>query len=149
MRIKLSNYANITSIDYEIENNKINFLFGISGAGKSSIAKSLTASEDTMSVKAGKEIGDCNVEIEDAPFTSSDDIAIYDYSFMEDVLIIKSHTEDVYSLLFADGERMKHFKAQYESLIGKLFLSKDRIKRITDQIRVLIKNLSLKFVNKI
>ena len=42
MQITISNYNNIRNLDYEIEDSKINFLFGISGCGKSSIAKALT-----------------------------------------------------------------------------------------------------------
>lgn len=50
MQITISNYNNIRNLDYEIEDSKINFLFGISGCGKSSIAKVLTkkSSEDNI-----------------------------------------------------------------------------------------------------
>ena len=50
MQITISNYNNIRNLDYEIEDSKINFLFGISGCGKSSIAKALTkkSSEDDL-----------------------------------------------------------------------------------------------------
>ena len=34
MQITISNYNNIRNLDYEIEDSKINFLFGISGCGK-------------------------------------------------------------------------------------------------------------------
>lgn len=45
MEISIENYNNIKKIDYKITENKINFIFGISGCGKSSIAYALTSDD--------------------------------------------------------------------------------------------------------
>ena len=45
MKIQIENYNNIESLSYEIQENKINFLVGISGCGKSSIATALTSND--------------------------------------------------------------------------------------------------------
>lgn len=38
MRIKIKNYNNISGLDYEIKERKVNLLFDVSESGKSSIA---------------------------------------------------------------------------------------------------------------
>lgn len=38
----MTNFHNISSLTYDIEDNKINFLYGVSGSGKSSIVKAIT-----------------------------------------------------------------------------------------------------------
>ena len=42
MRISIKGYKNIENLDYEVEDNKINVVIGISGSGKSAIAEALT-----------------------------------------------------------------------------------------------------------
>lgn len=54
MKINLSNYKNIESLEFEIEDNKINHIFGISGSGKSSIAQALAFKVNSDDVKVGK-----------------------------------------------------------------------------------------------
>lgn len=41
MHIEIANFHNIASLDYEIEAGKVNFLYGVSGSGKSSIVKGI------------------------------------------------------------------------------------------------------------
>ena len=41
MDICISNYKNILELNYHLEDNKINYLFGISGSGKSSIPSAI------------------------------------------------------------------------------------------------------------
>lgn len=41
MHIQINNFHNISSLSYDIEDNKINFLYGVSGSGKSSIVKAI------------------------------------------------------------------------------------------------------------
>lgn len=43
MNIKIKNFKNLKSIDYSIDDYKINFLFGLSGSGKSSVLNALCA----------------------------------------------------------------------------------------------------------
>lgn len=54
MNIKIENYNGIEELDYELKDGKINFLFGISGAGKSSIASALVDKEIDSHVIVGR-----------------------------------------------------------------------------------------------
>ncbi len=42
MKLEIKGYKNIQDLSYEFQDNKVNFLFGISGSGKSSIPEALT-----------------------------------------------------------------------------------------------------------
>ena len=48
MEILIQNFANIKKLNFEIENSKLNFIYGISGSGKSSISKALTIETDKI-----------------------------------------------------------------------------------------------------
>lgn len=41
MNIKINNYKNLKNLNLDIQENKINYIFGISGSGKSSIGDAL------------------------------------------------------------------------------------------------------------
>lgn len=41
MNITIENFKNLKQLNYTIDDNKINFLFGMSGSGKSSILSAL------------------------------------------------------------------------------------------------------------
>ena len=64
MNIKIENYNGIESLDYDLEEGKVNFLFGISGAGKSSIASALVDIDLDSHVTVGKTINDLNVKVD-------------------------------------------------------------------------------------
>lgn len=42
MHLQIKNFRNIASLDYSIEDGKVNFLYGVSGAGKSSIVRGIS-----------------------------------------------------------------------------------------------------------
>ena len=63
MKINIKNFNGISNLDYEIVDNKINFLFGISGTGKSSIASALTDKNIESHQKVGNNVGKVSVTI--------------------------------------------------------------------------------------
>ena len=65
MKINISNYKNIEELKLEIEDNKVNHIFGISGSGKSSIAKALSSQVTDDDVKVGKKIEECIIKVDD------------------------------------------------------------------------------------
>ena len=64
MNIKIKNYNGIQSLDYDLEEGKVNFLFGISGSGKSSIASALVDNDLDSHVTVGKTINDLCVKVD-------------------------------------------------------------------------------------
>ena len=57
MNLKVKNYKNINNLDLEIEEEKVNYIFGISGSGKSSIAATLAhMSKDSYIITRTKQL---------------------------------------------------------------------------------------------
>ena len=91
MKIQLKNFNNLKDFSYEIQNKKINFLFGISGSGKSSISKSLNATNDLSKyAAAGCPVDSCSVSLIDKPFDDGEVVPIYDYNYMNNILVLKT-----------------------------------------------------------
>lgn len=63
MHIKIKNYKNLKEINYHIEENKLNFLFGLCGSGKSSIIDALIA-ETTENDRTFSSLKDDNQIVE-------------------------------------------------------------------------------------
>ena len=89
MKIKIKNYNGIKEIEYEIEDKKINFLFGISGSGKSSIATALSDPILNNHIRVGESLKNVLVEVDNAN-VQYEDCYIFDSNYMSNVLINKS-----------------------------------------------------------
>ena len=142
MNIKLKNYNNIESLDYDLEDGKINFLFGISGAGKSSIASALADSSLDSHVTVGKTINDLSVKVNgnDANYG---EFKVFDLNYMKDILITKQNGSDIYSILFGDGGQIATCKANYETAIADLISIKNDLVNAINNISTLVKELKL------
>lgn len=54
MHLRIKNFRNIASLNYGIEDGKVNFLYGVSGAGKSSIVRGISeAIDEDLDVRIG------------------------------------------------------------------------------------------------
>ena len=127
MKIQIENFNGISKLDYEIVDNKVNFLFGLSGCGKSSIAKALTRTDD---IENYQRVGN-NISKVDVKVNGNDLIPgkyfVYDKKYMEDIVINKTNNEDVYTILIGDGEEIKKCKSDYEKAIKDLLPIKDQL----------------------
>ena len=54
MHLQIKNFRNIASLDYSIEDGKVNFLYGVSGAGKSSIVRGISEPiDEDLDIRVG------------------------------------------------------------------------------------------------
>lgn len=53
MKIHIEDYRNIDNLDYEIEDGKVNFLYGLCGSGKSSILTALSGGVEESDLRVG------------------------------------------------------------------------------------------------
>ena len=102
MIIDIKNFNSIKSLRYEIVDHKINFLFGISGSGKSSIATALTDSEINQYQMVGKNVGAVHVFVNGATVNYQNN-SIYNSEFMENILLNKNDNSDIYTILIGTG----------------------------------------------
>ena len=145
MKIHLNNFNNIKDITYEIQNKKVNFLFGISGSGKSSISKSIVTKDLTNHVMAGEPIESCSIRIEDKAYDDEETVPIYDYEYMNNVLIQKTNKNDIYQIIYAGEDEISKYRTKYDEYLGAFKDFKDRLTLIKDKIYALEKALKIEF----
>lgn len=145
MKINIKNYNGIKEIEYQIEDKKINFLFGISGSGKSSIAMALTDSNLQNHIRVGESQENVSVKVDNMDVNYEDSL-IFDFNYMSNVLIDKSKEEDIYNILFGDGGKIIKCKNDYLNEISFLFPLKNKIYNKIGCIESLISDLKIEFL---
>lgn len=65
MLIHIENYRNIDRLDYELEDGKINYLFGVCGSGKSSIIGAISNEPSPADVTVGKTADETVIKVND------------------------------------------------------------------------------------
>lgn len=144
MDIFIENYKGIEKLEYKIKDNKINFLFGISGSGKSSIANALIDDDMESHLKIGKSLDSLVVSINgSSPLNSK--FKIYDLAYLNNILINKTERNDVYTVIFGDGGRINEFRNNYNNAINDLLTVKDEILNALSNINILIKDLKISY----
>ena len=144
MIIHLTNFNNLKHIDYDIKNKKVNFLFGISGSGKSSIAKAFNAQELSEFVTAGEPYDSCAVRIEGNEY-GDEHVPIYDYGYMNSILIQKTNKNDIYSIICAGEEALSQYRTEYDEYLGSFKTFKDHLVIIKNNIFTLRRVLKIEF----
>ena len=144
MDILIKNYKGISKLEYSLQDNKINFLFGISGSGKSSIAGALTDSDAASHVKVGECISSLNVKVNGID-PNIDSFKVYDLGYMNNILINKENKNDIYTILFGDGGSIENFRNDYNAAIMDLLSVKDEIVNALFNINSLINDLKISF----
>ena len=149
MEINIKNFNGISNLDYEIVDNKINFLFGISGTGKSSIASALIDKNIESHQKVGNNVGKVSVTI-NGTNPNYDDFSncTYNSDYMQGILINKSNTRDIYNILIGDRGNIDKCKKDYEDSLKDLLTIKENLKKYISDIETIIDKLKIKYTVK-
>lgn len=123
MQIEVKNVKNIKSSKITIEDNKINFLFGISGSGKSTIAEALSKEipEDAISIGVSRD--EVGVFIDGVPVDTSK-YELFNQEQVDKLLLSKSESEDAYDILFSNNESFVDAKNEFSLLVLALIEKK-------------------------
>lgn len=143
MQITISNYNNIRNLDYEIEDSKINFLFGISGCGKSSIAKALTKKSSEDNIPYNTE-NIPFVEVNQGSITFNE-YEMFDLDYMKRVLIEKQDGTDIYHIMIGNNGELNALKEEYNKYIESLLMQRENIFNIKGKIDTLINDLKISY----
>lgn len=143
MKIKIENYNNIKQLNYEIIENKINFLFGISGSGKSSIANALSSDISEIHVPYGMEIQP-TITVNDKEI-NYDDFRVFNVDYMNNILIEKSEKEAVYNIILGENNNIQELKDEYLDAIKCLLNVKDTVYANAGKIQKLTNDLKISY----
>lgn len=144
MIIDIKNYNNIKSLEYEISDKKINYLVGISGSGKSSIANSLTDNnfDDHFPFGDDRLIPSVKIDNKDVDYSN---YKLFNMNYMNDILITKTEKKDIYNIMIGDSDKLYKIKEDYLNSINILMSYKEKIYELSGMISTLIKNFKIEY----
>lgn len=108
--ITIKNYRNISTLDLRIKNNKLNFIFGISGSGKSSIAKYLSGNFEESDKPFYLDTSDCSWVKE------FDNVKIFNEHSIQE-LIFKPNSQTGYDLFYGGDSEIEANQKELEEAI--------------------------------
>ena len=117
MDLKIKNYKNIEELNLKLDERKINFVYGMSGSGKSSIAIALSGELGENVVSYGKKIEDTLVDLN--PIIVKDDYSIFDENVQKQLLIDRNENNNMYSIIFAKENELEKIKDDISILLSK------------------------------
>lgn len=100
MLVKINNYKNIKNLEIEFIDNKINFVYGISGSGKSSIIEALLDDEPSNNLKFGTDIASQVINV--SPILDKTNIDIFNEDNKR--LFLQNVDENTYKVLFSNDD---------------------------------------------
>ena len=139
MLIEISNFRNIDSFSYEIEDQKVNFLFGVCGTGKSSLLDAISAPIDERDIAVGKALEDVSVTINGNP-PSFENTAIYNAN-KQSVLFSNGETNSSYDIFIGDADTLTELENNYNDAIGQLRSHQEKLYAYCGQIESLSKQI--------
>lgn len=95
MKLNIENYKNISNLNLDVLDNKVNFIFGISGSGKTSIGQSLCKNIEEEDVMIGKNISDVKVKINDNDI-NIENVSLYNEDIIASLIVNTEMNSDIY-----------------------------------------------------
>lgn len=146
MNILIENYKNIRKMALNIKKEKINYLFGISGSGKTSIAQGLLKQNYEENYTIGKNMEDINITISNQDFDSNK-VRCYDSSSKENLLFESNLTSDTYNIIFGNTKELDASRNSLAKSIKELDKFQEKIHLYLHEIDKITKEFNVK-INK-
>lgn len=133
MNILLKNYKNIEHLEYEIEDKKCNFLFGICGSGKSSIIGALSNSNLDGTKTIGSENTNQIIKV-NGQEVNKEDYLVFNEETIKRVLFDKAGNNDTYNIFIHVDDTLIGLEANYNNLINELRIYEDKIRSFKSKV---------------
>lgn len=145
MKLKIKGYKNLNELDYELIDGKINFIFGISGSGKSSISHALNDPNAIDNKKFGF-LGEQIITINDLdPINYI--VKSFD-SFTTELYFGESVDDNVQSILIDDNNEYSRALSRMNNLLQDIVNTRDSLKNKYKTILEIVKKLGASKLNK-
>ena len=118
MELNIKNYKNIENLDLTVLDKKINYMFGISGSGKSSIAGVIFGNKEEGNATYGKSVNDIQFTI--TPSINVDDCSIFDIKKQNNLLLNKNNSDDMFSIVFSNDNRLQIIQNEISILLTQI-----------------------------
>lgn len=138
MRIHIENFRNIQSLDFEIPDKKVSFLYGISGTGKSSLIKAMSQPVGVKDMPIGKR-GLTPAVLINGSNPDYEGVRVYNEGSVTSLVLSPDENENAYSALVGDESELAKLEDQYRSSIDDLRKHLGSMLERRDKIAALIK----------
>lgn len=118
MRLEIKNYKNITKLNFSIDSEKINYIFGISGSGKSSIVSAVIGDKSEKNISYGKKNDEMQLKIE--PQLADENYLIFNEKTHQKLIFNKDNNEEVYSILFENDNSLEIIRKDISILLANI-----------------------------
>ena len=146
MNVNLKNYRNINELNLELDEGKVNFIYGTSGSGKSSIAKALLGEIGENNIPYGKTNKDVFIELN--PIINKEDCSIFDENTQKQLLINRNENNNMYSIIFAEKNELDKIKNDISILLSKINSKREALFRYVSNVENMIKKINHKAMSK-
>lgn len=130
----------------KLDERKINFVYGISGSGKSSIARALKGEIGEDVVSYGKKIEDTLVDLE--PDIVKDNYSVFDEQTQKHLLINRNENDNMYSIIFTNGNELEKIKDDISLLLSKINFEREHLLRYVSDVENMIKKINTRKFTK-
>lgn len=137
MRLEVKNYKNITKLDLSIESEKINYIFGISGSGKSSIVSAVIGDKSEKNISYGKKIEEMKLTVE--PELSNGNYLIFNEQTHQKLILNKNNNEEVYSILFENDNSLEIIRKDISILLANINSKRQELFNYVQNVDQMIK----------
>ena len=140
MKLKVKNYKNICNLDLNIDENKINYIFGISGSGKSSIVSAVIGDKSDKNISYGQKAQDMELVL--SPAINSDECLIFNEYTHQKLILDKNNNEEVYSILFENDNSLEVIRTEIEALLSNINSKRQELFNYVQNVEQMIKAIN-------
>ena len=147
MRLKLKNVKNISEVELNIIENKINVLCGMCGSGKSAIGLALTQQNLENYVTFGKNKEDVKVEIDPKDYCI-DNCEIFNEESMKYISLDNKENERIYNIIFSDETNLEELRNKIYNEFSKIYAQKSTFDKFIQDMDQVIKVLNKRKISE-
>lgn len=164
MKLKIKNYKCISDINFELDEHKLNFIYGISGSGKTSISEIIKNYVDNIEYDEGNKKIDSTEDIDiDIEGLDVETIKIFNDETIRDFIFNKER-EGLYKIIYQPSNELIELEEEIgrfnksniiRDIRGKLISFNYNFKQLEEKLGIkftskgkLIKNVAIKELSK-
>ena len=146
MNVNLKNYRNINELNLELDEGKVNFIYGTSGSGKSSIAKALLGEIGENNIPYGKTSKDVFIKLN--PIINKEDCSIFDENTQKQLLINRDENNNMFSIIFAEKSELDEIENDISTLLSRINSKRESLLRYVSNVEKMIKKINHRSMSK-